>query len=756
MPQTEIKSIKVRKLSLPVEGMTCASCVSRVEKAIGKVDGVQNVAVNLATEKATFEIDESKVDVKDIARMVEDAGYKIDLNDAKKDKTSQVDKTEIESEKKEYDIQLQKEFIFALILTVPIFILSIGNMWEGFSSLIPISSEYLNKILLILTTLVVFISGKRFYRIFWNNLKHFTADMNSLVAVGTGASYIYSILVTLFPDLILVNGAVPHVYFDTTAVIITLILMGRWMESRAKAKTNTAIKKLMALKPKTATVKRNGEEVIVSIDELIINDIVVVKPGGKIPADGKIVSGSSAVDESMITGESIPVEKSSGSKVIGGTINKSGSFDFEISALGENSVLGQIIKMVEEAQGSKAPIQNLADKVAAVFVPAVVGIAVITFVIWLFTGTGDSVFSTALINFVAVLIIACPCALGLATPTAIMVGTGKGAQFGILIKNGESLELAHQISTIIFDKTGTITQGQPEVAEVVTDGISEEDLMEYAYSLESRSEHPLAEAVTKYAKSGNIQQLECKYFENFPGKGVSGIVNDNKVMAGNFKYVSENPGIADDLSEDINRLNGSGKSIICVAVNNKLKGLIAIEDPIKPTSIEAISELKSMGMRTVMITGDNKTTAEIIAKKSGVDSFDAEVMPNDKARIVEKYQKEKKVIAMVGDGINDAPALAQSDVGIAIGSGTDVAIEAGSIVLMNDDLRGVVSAIRLSGKTIKTIKQNLFWAFIYNTIGIPLAAFGILNPMFAALAMSFSSVSVVSNSLRLKNFKIIN
>ena len=753
MPGLKSEHTNIKKLSLPVEGMTCASCVARVEKAIKKIDGIKNVSVNLATEKATFEFDESKIDIKNIAANVDEAGYKLDADLSKNDTNGKQEGKKNIDVKSEYDVQLRKDFIFAIILSIPIFILSMASMWGGFNQVINISTDYLNKILLILATPVVFISGKRFYRIFWNNLKHFSADMNSLVAVGTAAAYGYSVIITLFPKLILKSGETAHVYFDTTVVIISLILMGRWLESRAKSKTNIAIKKLIALKPKTAVVKRNGDEIIIDINDLRIGDTVVVKPGGRIPADGIILNGSSVIDESMITGESIPVEKLKGSKIVGGTINKTGSFDFEVTALGDNSVLGQIIKMVEDAQGSKAPIQNLADNVAAIFVPVVIGIAVLTFIYWLLAGSGNSVFSYALINFVAVLIIACPCALGLATPTAIMVGTGKGAQLGILIKNGQSLESAYKISTIILDKTGTITQGRPEVSEIVTNGLPEKELIKYAFSLEKKSEHPLAEAIVKYAESKDINFLETESFKSITGKGISASINNKKVLAGNMKFMEENSIRYNGFSDSMNRLCTSGKTLIFIAIESELKGIIAIADSIKPSSTEAIKQLKDMGINTVMLTGDNKATADIIARAAGVDTFEAEVLPEDKANIIKQYQRENKVIAMVGDGINDAPALAQSDVGIAIGSGTEIAIETGSIILMKDDLKDVVSAIRLSKRTIKTIKQNLFWAFIYNTIGIPLAAIGMLNPMFAALAMSFSSVSVVSNSLRLKNFK---
>jgi len=750
------KALKeVEKINAPVEGMTCASCVARVEKAISKLDGVKNVSVNFASEKASFEFDPELIDYTKISQVVEDAGYKINFPD----KTGKTDKSDSEKNAgsndliSEHEKDLKRNFILSVILAIPVLLLSMGTMWDGFRDFLPLSTDHLNKILLILTTPVILIPGKRFFKIFWTNLKHFSADMNSLVAVGTGAAYIFSTVVTLFPDLVLKPGDFPHVYFDTAAVIIALILMGRWLEAKAKTRTNTAIKKLMGLKPKSAIVKRNGNEIEVKLEDLKIGDIVVIKPGGKIPADGKITSGASVIDESMITGESIPVEKTNGDNVVGGTINKTGSFEFEISAVGDNSVLGQIIKMVEEAQGSKAPIQNLADKIAAIFVPAVIGIASITFIVWLIIG-GEHSFNLALINFVAVLIIACPCALGLATPTALMVGTGKGAQFGILIKNGSSLELAHKITTVIFDKTGTITEGKPKVTDVITSNILENELIKITASAENKSEHPLAESIINYAKEKQIELSEAESFNSVTGKGITAVVNGKSVSAGNKKLMEDYSVKTDVLNGEITKLSKEGKTIIFVSVNGELSGLIGIEDPVKENSAEVIKSLRDLNIKTVMITGDNKTTAENIAKRTGIDEFEAEVLPQDKANAVKKYQSNNEVVAMVGDGINDAPALAQSDVGIAIGSGTDIAMETGSIVLMSGDLSGVLNSIKLSKRTIKTIKQNLFWAFIYNTIGIPLAALGMLNPMFAAFAMSLSSVSVISNSLRLKNLKI--
>ncbi|RPI69139.1 MAG: cadmium-translocating P-type ATPase, partial [Ignavibacteriales bacterium] len=522
----------------------------------------------------------------------------------------------------------------------------------------------------------------------------------------------------------------------------------RLLETNAKRKTGSEIKKLIELQPKTALVKIDNEERIIPIEDLKTGDTIIVKPGGRIPADGKIISGFSTIDESMVTGESLPVEKNQDSKVIGGTINKTGSFEFVVTAIGDNSVLGQIIKLVENAQASKAPIQKLADKVASVFVPVVIGIAVITFAAWLVLG-GDNSFSSALLNFVAVLIIACPCALGLATPTAIITGTGKGAQHGILIKNGQVLELVHKMKAVVFDKTGTLTEGKPVVSIIQTFGITQEELVMYTASLEKKSEHIVGLAIIDYAHKKGINIIEPESFISIPGKGVEGIINSKKIIAGNKKFMLEKN---IDLSslKDYDNI----KTAVYTAVNNELKGFIGIDDELKEFSAEAINSLKSMGIKTIMITGDNPGAAKSIADKTGVDEFEAEVLPGDKANAVKKFQQEYGITAMVGDGINDAPALAQSDIGIAVGKGTDVAIETAEIVLINDDLRSVVKAIKLSRHTLRIIKQNLFWAFIYNVIGIPLAALGLLNPMFAALAMAFSSVSVVSNSLRLKSIRL--
>ena len=738
----------IERIIAPVEGMTCASCVTRVEKSIRKVEGVKNVSVNLATEKAMIEFETGKVDFNKISETVKDAGYKINFTSESK-KAGKKD-NDVTDKLRDTNKKLKNDFILALLLSIPIVILNMGALWINFEDLFSLTLDNINKILLILTTPVIFISGKRFFKIFFSNLKHFSADMNTLVAVGTGSAYLYSTAVTLFPNYFLSSNQTQHVYFDTAVVIITLILMGKWLEAKAKTKTGSTIKKLLNLKPEFAIIKKNGVEVKVSIDEIKTGDTVLVKPGGKIPADGIVLSGNSVVDESMITGESIPVQKSVGAKVIGGTINKNGFIEFEITAVGDNSLLGQIIRMVEEAQGSKAPIQNLADKVASVFVPVVIVISIVTFILWIISGSS---FNTALINFVAVLIIACPCALGLATPTAIIVGTGKAAQLGILIKDGESLETAHKISTIIFDKTGTLTEGKPVLTRIRTNDISEEELLKYAASLEKKSEHPFAESIVDAAQKRNIQLFESELLINTIGRGILGKVNGSEVAAGNISFMNEQSIKIDSwVNEAEKDLSRSG-TIIFVAINKKIKGLLKLEDVIRNESKDAVKKLKDMGLKVVMLTGDNQQNAKHIAENAGIDFFEAETLPNEKAKAVKKFQKENEIVAMVGDGINDSPALAQSDIGIALGTGTDIAVESSSIIIIRNDLNALVSALQLSKKTIRTIKQNLFWAFFYNVICIPLAALGLLNPMFAALAMSLSSVSVVSNSLRIKNFK---
>lgn len=740
----------MKNFDLPIEGMTCASCVTRVEKIISKFDGIKNVSVNLATEKVSFETEKENVDLNEIAKAVHDHGYELKVNSIGK-KNNHEEDHHVETD--ESFITLKKDFIFALVLTIPIFLIGMLMDYHFFHSVWQFTHDETRKILLVLTTPVIFISGKRFFKIFWTNLKHFSAEMNSLVAIGTGAAYGYSVLVTLFPDFILDGNTEPHVYFETAAVIITLILMGRVLEHNAKTKTKGAIKKLLELKPKTTVIIVDNIEKQIPIAALKAGDVVVIKPGEKIPADGIIISGNSAVDESMLTGESIPVEKTIDSKVIGGTINKNGTFNFRVTETGDNSVLGQIIKLVEHAQATKPPIQKLVDKIAGIFVPIVILLAVITFIGWI-VFSPDHSFNTALINFVAVLIIACPCALGLATPTAIMVGTGLGAQNGILIRNGESIEIAHKIKTIIFDKTGTITLGKPAVTSIHSFGIDESELLKLSASLESKSEHPLALAIVEHAKFSSIKLSEPETFMSYSGSGITGIVDGKILVIGNKNFMKEFSIKTENADKLFQNLSSKGKTIIFIAIEAELKGVIAIEDQLKPNASEAIAKLNGMNIKTVMLTGDNKIAAETIAQQIGIEEFKAEVYPEDKAMIVQRYQQNGEIVAMVGDGINDAPALAQADLGIAIGTGTDVAIETAQITLVQGNLSGVSKAVKLSNATLSTIKQNLFWAFVYNTVLIPLAAFGLLNPMIAALAMSLSSVSVVTNSLRLKKAKL--
>ncbi len=740
------------KYNLPVEGMTCASCVARVEKSLKKIEGIDNVTVNFAAEKVSFEIDDN-LDLEIAAKAIGKYGYTLHTEEAVNDDNKPDESSASGKLFEEYYNSLKHDFLFALILTVPIFAISMLRDFSFFQNIWQLSPDYTNKILLILTTPIIFISGKRFYKSFWANLKHFSANMDTLVAVGTGTAYLYSVVATLFPNWISNGNLIPHVYFDTAAVIILLILMGKVLETRAKSKTNTAIKKLLELKPDEATVIVNGIEKRVKLNELSVGTIVIVKPGEKIPADGKITEGYSIVDESMLTGESIPVEKKTGSEVIGGTINKNGTFTFEVTALGNNSVLGQIIKLVEEAQGSKAPIQKIADKVAAVFVPAVIGIAVITFIAWMVFPQIPS-FNVALLNFVAVMIIACPCAMGLATPTAIMVGTGLGAQHGILIKNGESLEKAHKITSIVLDKTGTITEGKPVVTDIKIIDFDENEFFSITGAVENRSEHPLAEAIVNYVKNKGVAFGKVESFQNKAGYGINAIVDGNAVVIGNKKLMENYSLKSKELEDEYLKLSTEGKSIVLVGINGKLTGIIGIADPIKDSSVSAVSKLNEMGLKVFMITGDNQKTAKAIADKVGIENYFAEVLPEEKAGKVKELQKQGEIVAMVGDGINDSPALVTADLGIAIGTGTDIAIESSDITLVKGDLISVISAINLSKKTIRTIKQNLFWAFIYNTIGIPFAALGFLNPMIGALAMSMSSVSVVSNSLRLKRASI--
>ena len=747
---------EIKTLTLPVEGMTCASCVARVEKALKKVEGVNNVNVNFATEKVTLTFNQDIVDITKLNNVVEDAGYKLIIPVKEESITSSKENAETDipedlNRKKSY-MQLKSEFIFAAVMTVPIMFFSMVSMTQWFNLWNPLPIDYLNRLLFLATTLVVFISGKRFYSISWRLLKHFSADMNTLVAVGTGTAYIYSTIAVLFPSFLALSKTGDHIYFDTATTIITLILMGRLLEAMAKEKTSSAIKKLIGLQPKTARVIRNHKEIDISINDVLKNDIIIVRPGEKIPVDAIITNGNSTVNESMITGESLPVDKAINDKVIGGTINNNGSLELRATAVGKETVIAQIIKLVEEAQGSKAPVQNLADKIASVFVPVVISIALLTFIIWYFINGVP--FTTAMINFIAVLVIACPCALGLATPTAIMVGTGLGASNGILIKNAESLELANKISTVIVDKTGTLTIGKPSVTDIYTfNNFEEVKLLQYAASIENKSEHPLGQAIVDYARVKEIELSSVESFTSLTGYGLIGIVGSHQILVGNSTLMKDNNINIDESRHIFENISNDGKTLIFISLDGKLAGVIGVADTIRPTSIDAIKILKEMSIEVIMITGDNERTAKSIGLQSGIEKVIAGAFPADKVKQILKLQKDGKIIAMVGDGINDSPALAQADVGIAIGTGTDIAIEASGITLINGDLMGVVRAIKLSHKTILTIKQNLFWAFIYNVIGIPIAALGFLNPIYAAAAMAFSSVSVVSNSLLLRRYK---
>ncbi|HPD33340.1 MAG TPA: heavy metal translocating P-type ATPase [Candidatus Kapabacteria bacterium] len=736
---------KIETIALPVEGMTCASCVRRVEKTISKFEGVSNVSVNLATERATFSYDKDSVNLEEIARAVEDAGYKLHLPEKTKNKQDILHQNSYENE-------IKKDLIISAVFSIPIFLISMLMMFDWFNKAIPIDHITINKILFILATFVIFIPGKRFFKIFWNNLKHFTADMNSLIAIGAGAAYIYSSINVLFPELFSNLNKSHQVYFDSAAVIITLILFGRWLESKAKSRSGAEIQKLIMLQPQNATIKKDGQYITIPISELQVGSIVAVKPGEKIPADGKIIFGESSIDESMITGESLPVEKTVGNNVIGGTINKSGYIEFEVSKVGNESMLGKIIKFVEGTQASKPPIQKLADKIAEVFVPVVVGIAIITFAIWMFIPS-DNQFNIALVNFVSVLIIACPCALGLATPAAVLVGSGLGASNGILIKDSETLEKAKKITTIVFDKTGTLTIGKPQVVKFISFNHSQENFIKYAASLENKSEHPISTAIVEYAKKQNINFSEVEQIKIHSGFGIEGSIDGSHIIIGNESLMKTNNIKFYNQISNLTEID-KGSGIVYLAINNEIVGVFVIKDIIKENASIVIQELKSMGIKTIMLTGDRRESAENISKELGIDDFVAEVLPEDKAKIIEVYQKAGEFVAMVGDGINDAPALAKSDISIAMGKGTDIAIETASIIIMNDNLMNVVKAIKISNLTLKTINQNLFWAFIYNSIGIPLAAFGVLNPMIAALAMAFSSVSVLTNSLRIRYKKI--
>ncbi len=739
--------VEVKK-SFPIKGMHCASCVRVTERALKKTPGVKDAVVNLATAKASVTYDADHCTPEQMAQSIAKTGYTLEI-EGKSEET-------IKAEKKR-ELQILKiKVIVSLGLGALV-------LWGSFPGIMETAPSFLHHswVLLLLATPVQFWAGLDFYKATIPALKHRTANMDTLVALGTTVAYLYSTFVTVFPHTVEQLGLDPMPYFDVSTIVIGLILLGRYFEAKAKAGTSDAIKKLLGLQAKTARVVRSGKEVNIPIDQVVLNDIIRVRPGEKIPVDGVILEGESSIDESMITGESIPVDKAKGDTVVGATMNKSGTFTYKAAKVGSDTMLAQIIKLVEEAQGSKAPIQRLADVVSSYFVPIVIMLAFLTFGVWYIFGP-QSAFLFALLNTVAVLIIACPCAMGLATPTAIMVGTGKGAEHGILIKDAESLEIANKVKTVVFDKTGTLTKGKPEVTDIVPLNKTEKDeLVKLAASIEKGSEHSLAEAIVKYADEQKVSTNSVTRFQAIAGHGVEGLVGNKKIFFGNRRLMDREKVDYKDESSQISKLETEGKTVMMLTIDSKLAGLVAVADTIKDTAKDGVAALKKKGIEVVMITGDNQRTANAIAKKLGIDRVLAEVLPDQKEAEVRKLQAEGKKVAMVGDGINDAPALAAADVGIAMGTGTDVAIEAADITLINKDLQSVASAIELSKKTMRTIKLNLFWAFGYNVILIPIAMgvlypfFGLLlSPIFASVAMATSSVSVVSNSLLLKRYKI--
>jgi len=830
---------EAERIDLPITGMTCAACARRIERKLSKAPGVQSASVNFATSRATvqydaaatgvreligavkevgydtagtaragFVVDDSArpsgsgrplekhlqalrgvvsaefnlgamevrveylpgaVDVGTIRRAVEDFGYQVrEVPGGGGDAAAE--DAEAAARAEEYR-DLRRKLVVAAILSMPVLLIAMSHgriALFGFPGL--------NWLQLALTTPIVFYCGAQFYRGAWAAFRHRAADMNTLIAVGTGAAYLYSLAATIAPGFFagaaggdpmmsmagMTETITAPVYFEAAGVIIALILLGRMLESRAKGHTSDAIRRLVNLQPRQARVVRDGGETDIPVEEVVPGDIVIVRPGEKIPVDGVVEAGSSAIDESMLTGESLPVEKNAGDEVFGATINKTGSFRFRAVKVGKDTTLQQIVRLVEEAQGSKAPIARLADTVSGVFTPVVLCIAIATFVVWFVAASSDVRFTLALVNFVSVLIIACPCALGLATPTAIMVGTGKGAENGVLIKGGESLEIAHKIQTIVLDKTGTITTGEPVMTDVVVkNGGDEESLLRFIASAERGSEHPLGEAIVRAAVERNINLSDATSFRAIAGHGIEASVDNSEVLLGNLKLMHDRGIGLNGFEERAAQLAAEGKTPMFAAIDERFAGLVAVADRVKPNSKEAIAAMRALGLEVVMMTGDNRRTAEAIAREVGITRVLAEVLPEAKAGEIKRLQQEeKRIVGMVGDGINDAPALAQADVGIAIGTGTDVAIEASDVTLIRGDLGGVVTAIALSHATIRTVRQNLFWAFIYNIIGIPIAAGllypltgWLLSPIIASAAMSLSSVSVVANSLRLRRFR---
>jgi heavy metal translocating P-type ATPase len=743
-------------IELKIDGMTCASCVNRVEKALGRVPGVENASVNLATERASIRYLGNADIVDRLIGAVEQTGYEakpVQRVDGQADGEREARATEIAG--------LWRSVLIAAILTLPVFALEMGSHFIPavhdwvMGTLGHSNSWYLQ---FALTTLVLFGPGLRFFRKGVPALLRASPDMNSLVVLGTSAAYVYSVVATFLPGLL--PEGMDNVYYEAAAVIVTLILLGRYLEAKAKGRTSEAIKRLVGLQAKTARVVRSGEAREIPLDQVLAGDFVQVRPGEKIPVDGEVVEGSSFVDESMITGEPVPVQKSQGREVVGGTINRTGSFTFRATRIGADTVLAQIIRMVEQAQGSKLPIQALVDKVTAWFVPAVMAAAFLTFLVWLVLGP-DPALTFALVNAVAVLIIACPCAMGLATPTSIMVGTGRAAELGVLFRQGEALQSLKEVGVVALDKTGTLTQGRPELTDFVTaPGFSEAETLRLVAAVETRSEHPIAQAIAAAAERRGLDLPSTDSFEAVPGFGVSAMVEGRKVDVGADRFMTKLGLTVSTFADSAARLGAEGKSPLYAAIDGKLAAIVAVADPIKPSTPEAVAALHALGLKVAMITGDNRKTAEAIAKRIGIDEVAAEVLPDGKVAVVKRLRQSHGKIAFVGDGINDAPALAEADIGIAIGTGTDIAIESADVVLMSGDVRGVVNAIALSKATIRNIQQNLFWAFAYNVLLIPVAA-GVLypvngtllSPIFAAGAMALSSVFVLGNALRLRRFK---